>query len=95
MLSIDCPFCGNSIVSIHGFICDNHIVKPMFYFTTSNLISKINFRLEYSVWIDWVNKKNITLYYNHEYYAEFDYVDVTPENVESVINKMLSLKAFL
>lgn len=90
-MTINCPFC-NSIS--YNSICYNHAVPPMFHID-NNSLSLINFKYNiYSIWINFKTKKNISIYMNNELYLNIDYIDITPETVVHIVDKILKLKAF-
>lgn len=101
MPTMHCPFCLNLISNINPSICHYHIHKPKFFF--SNLKLKLNmifystFNYSVKVFID----DKIELFdrnRDNENYSQIitiPYFLISPDSLESDVNKILKLKAFL
>jgi hypothetical protein len=99
MSSLRCIYCdslcfGTGVNTSH--ICGNHKISPHFYvnytYSISYIYFYINYNHDYTVCI--IPNKLINVYIRSECILKVPYFPFTPENVESVLLKLLKLKNF-
>lgn len=88
-----CPFC-KSILNFSS-LCLNHSNRPMFAYH-NDIIYKITFLLDkHTVYV--YTYGYISIYNWGNFIASFNYPfhQVSPESIDSLVTKLLKLKAFL
>lgn len=88
-----CPFCNSTLN--YSSICLNHHIRPMFAYH-NDVIYKITFYLnKYTVYVYTYNC--VAIYDSGFFIASFDYpfCQISPESIDSIVNKIIKLKAFI